>query len=184
MGYDYEILYHPSKENLAADTLSRVADSPILHALSKPQVQIWDEIKTISGDHPFMQRVCQLAKSNPCAPYIWCDGLVFYKNRVVVPSNSFVVSNLMQEFNDSQIGGHSGVLKTYKRIAQQFYWPSPYKIVNEYVAACDICQKSKVETLFLVGLLQPLPIPCQVWEDITLDFIEGLPTSHGKDTIR
>jgi hypothetical protein len=28
-----------------------------------------------------------------------------------------------------------------------------------------------------------LPIPCQVWNDIILDFIKGLPISHGKDTI-
>jgi hypothetical protein len=41
----------------------------------------------------------------------------------------------------------------------------------------------KFEALVLAGLLQPLPVPCQVWDDITLDFIEGLPMSHGKDTI-
>ena len=41
----------------------------------------------------------------------------------------------------------------------------------------------KSETLSLVGLLQPLPVPCQVWDDITLDFIKGLLTSHGKNTI-
>ncbi|RVW88244.1 Transposon Tf2-11 polyprotein [Vitis vinifera] len=44
-------------------------------------------------------------------------------------------------------------------------------------------RKVKSETMPPTGLLQPLPIPCQVWDDITLDFIEGLPTSTGRDTI-
>ena len=41
----------------------------------------------------------------------------------------------------------------------------------------------KSETLSPTGLLQALLIPCQAWDDITLDFIEGLPFSHGKETI-
>ena len=58
-----------------------------------------------------------------------------------------------------------------------------YQAVQEYVKKYDTCQRMKFETSFLIGLLQPLPIPCQVWDDITLDFIEGLSTSNEKDTI-
>ena len=31
--------------------------------------------------------------------------------------------------------------------------------------------------------MQPLPIPGAVWVDISMEFIEGLPKSKGKDTI-
>ncbi|KAJ4718872.1 Transposon Ty3 gag-pol polyprotein [Melia azedarach] len=41
---------------------------------------------------------------------------------------------------------HSGVLRTFKRLVQPFYWPSMYQFVQEYVTRCDICQKTQIET--------------------------------------
>ena len=94
---------------------------------------------------------------------------------MVVPSQAALRSQLLHEMHDIKIGGHSGVLRTFKKLAQQFYWPKMYQAVQEYLKKCDTCQRVKSETLSPSGLLQPLPIPCQVWDDITLDFIEGLP---------
>ena len=158
-----------------------MVSSPSLNALFVPQAPLWDEIKAEAIKHPYMDKIGKLATDSPGAPYTWRNGLVCYKNRVVIPPNSPIIKQLLREFHDSPIGGHSGVLRTYKRLAQQFYWPSMFQIVQDYVSSCDVCQRVKSKTL--TGLLQPLPIPCLVWDDITMDFIKGLPTSNGKNTI-
>jgi len=183
LGYDYEIVYKAGKENSAADALSRMTGSPCLSHLSVPQIHVWDQLKVEAVSHPYMKKIGKLATENPDSPYTWRNGLLHYKNRVVIAPNSDIIQQLLREFHDSPLGGHSGVLRTYKRLAQQFYWPSMARIVKEYVASCDVCQRVKSDTLSPVGLLQPLPVPCQVWDDITMDFIEGLPQSSGKNTI-
>ena len=85
--------------------------------------------------------------------------------------------------HDTKVGGHSGVLRTFRKLGQQFYWLKMHKLVQDYIKGCEVCQKIKDEPLAPAGLLQSLPIPCQVWDDITLDFIEGLSALQGKDTI-
>ena len=58
-----------------------------------------------------------------------------------------------------------------------------YQGVQTYIVANNVCQRNKADILSPAGRLQPVPIPCQVWDDVTINFIEGLPPSIGKDTI-
>ncbi|KAG6495596.1 hypothetical protein ZIOFF_043422 [Zingiber officinale] len=55
--------------------------------------------------------------------------------------------------------------------------------VHIFVRECPICEHNKVEHLKLAGLLQPLPVPHQVWSDISMDFIDGLPLSQDKTVL-
>ncbi|XP_014511566.1 uncharacterized protein LOC106770264 [Vigna radiata var. radiata] len=48
---------------------------------------------------------------------------------------------------------------------------------------CPTCQQTKYETQKPAGLLQPLPTPHDSWEDLSLDFITGLPPSVGHTVI-
>ena len=92
-------------------------------------------------------------------------------------------TQILKLFHASGLGGHSGVHATYQRIAAILYWKGLWKSVREFVRNCQICQQYKGETVAAPGLLQPLPVPKCIFSDISMDFIEGLPKSFGKDSI-
>ena len=65
-----------------------------------------------------------------------------------------------------------------------YWWPGMKKDVVEFVAKCLTCQQIKAEHQRPAGLLQPLQIPEWKWEEITMDFVVGLPrTSKQHDAI-
>ena len=57
------------------------------------------------------------------------------------------------------------------------------KDIQNFIAECEVCQRNKGEIVKTPGLLQPLPIPNQRWEEISMDFITGLSKLEGKDAI-
>ncbi|CAJ2640536.1 unnamed protein product [Trifolium pratense] len=111
------------------------------------------------------------------------QGVLLYQGRLVIGPQSYIIPKLLKEFHETPIGGHSGFLRTYRRVAENLYWIGMQKTIREFVRACDICQRQKYEATTPCGLLQPLPIPNAVWEDISIDFITGLPKSKGFDAI-
>lgn len=76
-----------------------------------------------------------------------------------------------------------GISSNYKRVRQNFNWPGLKIAVKSFVASCDICQRNNYEAIKPPRLLQPLPIPYQIWTDIAMDFIEGFPHTHGCNAI-
>jgi hypothetical protein len=69
------------------------------------------------------------------------------------------------------------------RLRAEVYIPGDRALVADWVRNCTTCQRNKTPALSPAGLLQPLEVPSQVWADISMDFIEGLPKVDGKSVI-
>jgi hypothetical protein len=68
----------------------------------------------------------------------------------------------------------------YHDLRAQFWWTRMKCEIARYVAECDTCQRVKADHMRHVGLLQTLSIPTWKWEDISMDFIVGLPLTGRK----
>nr|KYP59122.1 Transposon Ty3-I Gag-Pol polyprotein [Cajanus cajan] len=101
----------------------------------------------------------------------------------MLPFDEDIINQVLLEFHSSKVGGHAGVTKTMARICSQFFWPGMQQRIRKFVRECQIFQQAKVQQALPAGLLQPLPIPLHVWDDIAMDFITCLPLSHGYSTI-
>ena len=93
-------------------------------------------------------------------------------------------TNLIKEVHDeAHETAHAGGERTLASLRERFYWPTMRADVNNYVKTCDPCQKTKHSRAKTPGFLQPLAIPAEPFDTISLDFITGLPDASGKDAI-
>lgn len=181
MGFDFEIQYKPGSSNKAADALSRQMMYASIPGINLAEWEAWE--KEIAAD-PKLLKLIQAVVLQPQAypEYNTQQGRLFHKGSLLLPRNLAKIPTILAEFHASPMGGHSGFFRTYKRIAV-FQWEGMTKDIRNFIAQCTICQQNKYESLAPVGLLQPLPVPTQVWADISMDFIGELPRAQGKDTI-
>ena len=52
-----------------------------------------------------------------------------------------------------------------------------------YIRNCHTCQRARTSRHAPHGVLCPLAVPDQPWQDISMDFVTGLPSAEGYDAI-
>ena len=76
----------------------------------------------------------------------------------------------------SEVGGlmrHFGTKKTLDILHEHFFWPKMKRDVNRICGRCITYRKAKSKVL-PHGLYTPLPVPSELWVDISIDFVLGL----------
>jgi hypothetical protein len=111
-------------------------------------------------------------------------GVLWFNNHLVVPKDQEFRTKILDEAHQSKLSIHPGSSKMYRDLKSKFWWTKMKKEIATYVARCDNCCRVKAIHVKPVDLLQSLFVPKWKWEEISMDFITGLPiTEKGKDSI-
>ena len=205
--YKFEVLHIPGKSN-PADALTRVSEDPeyksqvarrqqlaarlgfpenvssgSLHppSLTSCAMKLRGEIQ-VGGE--YLDRVRRAYATDPwfAEPDNVQDlhlenGLWYKAGKLCIPEGPTRM-HLLREAHDSPTGGHWGRNKTMSYLRNHFFWPGLAKDVLEYVKTCHHCQINKARNHKIFGDPSPLGVPQGRWEEVSMDYMGGLPKSR------
>jgi Integrase zinc binding domain/Integrase core domain len=160
-------------------------DTAVFMSLTRPLCSALDSLQTELLTDTHTKHIIDGILTEPTTWRDWTfsGGLLRYKGRLYLPATSPLIATLLADYHASLLGGHSGVQRTFQRLAIHFMWKGMHKSVKDFVQACDVCQKCKTTNHYPYGLLQPIPIPQELWADLSMDFVTHLPPAGGYTAI-
>nr|GFA27813.1 reverse transcriptase domain-containing protein [Tanacetum cinerariifolium]GFA44024.1 reverse transcriptase domain-containing protein [Tanacetum cinerariifolium] len=165
--YDCEIRYHPGKANVVADALSRKEKEKPLRVRSLVLTDHKDLMQQILEAQVKSLKVGNVPKEDLGRMQkqifeIHSNGIRYHDKRIWLLLHGGLRDLIMHESHKSKYSIHPGSTKMYQDLRKFYWWPN---------------MKADIATY------QP-EIPEWKWENVTMDFVTGLPrTPSGYDSI-
>nr|GEU52419.1 putative reverse transcriptase domain-containing protein [Tanacetum cinerariifolium] len=186
--YDCEIRYHPGTGNVVADALWRKDREPLrvrslvmmVHT-NLPKKVLEAQTEAIKEENVKAENLGRLLK--PIFKFR-SNGIRYFKWQIWLPLFGGIRDMIMHESHKSKYSIHQGSDKMYQDLKKLYWWPNMKADIETFVSRCLACAKVKAKHQKPSGLLQQPEIPKWKWENITMDFVSGLPrTPSGYDSI-
>src|SRR5438876_1469689 len=172
-GYNLEVHYHLRKANVVADALSRksrchcrLVESPVTPLcadLEKLNIEMFPQGTVLNLElvPTLREQIVAAQRNDKGIAHIkkrltngedLCfeqdqDGVIWFKNRLVVPKNPELRKQILDESHLSRFSIHPRSTKMYQDLKQRFWWTRMKREIARYIVECDVCQCIKADHL-------------------------------------
>ena len=177
--YPFLLKHKAGTLNSVADALSR---RHTLLTTLQAKVVGFEVIKELYKDDPDFRKAWNYTEAQPFQQFHRHEDFLFRGKTLCIPQCSLREA-IIWEAHNGGLAGHFGRDKTVALVKENFYWPKLERDINRHIQRCRTCHLAKSKSQN-TGLYMPLPVPDAPWEDVSMDFILGLPrTQRQKDSI-
>ena len=184
--FTFSLRHKPGRDNKVANALSRHQ-----HTLQISQGAItgFDRLPLIYKDCPDFREASQSTQltntppadhqsgsAQPPPEYHADAGFLFFRDRLCIPADS-TRDFLIWELHGGGLASHFGITKTLQAIEARYYWPNLRRDIRRLIGRCSTCTIGKL-TKQNMGQYLPLPVPTAPWQEVSLDFVLGLPRTR------
>lgn len=128
LGFDFTIEYKSGSSNKVADALSRIYEEvesvqSAFMALSMPIPHLLEAVRSeCTTDPELIARIQRVQTGDEVTNFSIRDGILLYKNRYCIGSDSELKNKIPHEFHALPSAGHCGVKRMMVRLSSLFYW--------------------------------------------------------------